>query len=874
MLLTSISIQNFQQYDKPFELKGLSAGINVIYGNNEAGKSTLLRALRAILFDRFNGKGAEDFVGYNGGCPEVKIQFDLGGNSYTLEKIFSKKKEGRAILTNEQGIKWTGTEAEIHLAELLKFDTIERGLTKSEQQGIYGVLWVEQGSAWQQVSVSNNLKASQAIQSVLNHELTDMLSQGKGESLLKRFSDELNEYQTEKTGKPKGVFKEILDSKEAAKQKLENLQDELSNYQKRVDQLSGYQRDLATLVDHQVEEKDKEQLETAQKHLRHAEEINEQHKKTKTDVELIELKHESAQKALKERLDLIENLQIETANEKSAQTKIKELETEVEQFEKNFKISTESLSKAKDCHERSQLTLKKARSYQKLTEVQKNIKHIEEQLNKAQTLNDEIKQKQHSLSEILIGSSTLADLRKLKEQVNSLQAKFDAVATRIKYSINEDSVKLNDDIIAGEGEVFISDKSIITFGSNKICIIPGGEELSAVQTKLDNAKKLLLNQFEQHHIVSLSEAEELFDKKKTLSSEIDSLQAHVQLISPNGIESLKQQLTDHQTEENILVKQLGDSDQISIDEAEALENSASKELTKCSDNERQVHDQLVKKQEALKHAKIALSSTKENLVLLIKKIEKTRNDNTDEQLKNIEKKIAHEKQMLREKLSELENTLLSLDYVGAASEVERRQQVLDNTKKRMADLKQTIRDLTIELQTSGHRGLAEEKEQAEQELKELCNEVQRLEMHVGSLNLLCQLIRENIQSAKELLVKPLTEAMTPYLKILFPNSEPIIDEEFCLQHILRDGIREPFENLSIGTREQLAILLRLAYADLLAEKGASVPVILDDALVNSDDIRREKMKQILHRASKKHQIILLTCHGNDYRDCGGKFLSI
>ena len=192
----------------------------------------------------------------------------------------------------------------------------------------------------------------------------------------------------------------------------------------------------------------------------------------------------------------------------------------------------------------------------------------------------------------------------------------------------------------------------------------------------------------------------------------------------------------------------------------------------------------------------------------------------------------------------------------------------------MDDLKQQIRYLTIELQTSGHRGLAEEKEQAEQALKDVYKEVDRLSMHVGSLNLLCQLIKENIQSAKEMLVKPITESMAPYLKILFPDSEPVIDEEFSLQYILRDGVREPFENLSIGTREQLAILLRLAYADLLAEKRASVPLILDDALVNSDDLRREKMKQILHRASKKHQIILLTCHGNDYRDSGGVFLSI
>ncbi|TIE09480.1 AAA family ATPase [Legionella pneumophila] len=229
MLIKSIAIENFQQYEKPFQLTGLSSGINVIYGDNEAGKSTLLRALRAILFDRFNGKGADDFAGYKGGCPEVKIEFELNGNSYSLEKVFSKKKDGRAVLTDEKGVQWTGSEAEIQLAELLKFEIAERGLAKSEQQGIYGVLWVEQGNAWQQVSISNNPKASQTIQNVLNHELTDMLSQGKGESLLKKFADELNEYQTEKGGKPRGKYKEKLDAKESAEEKVEELSNELNN---------------------------------------------------------------------------------------------------------------------------------------------------------------------------------------------------------------------------------------------------------------------------------------------------------------------------------------------------------------------------------------------------------------------------------------------------------------------------------------------------------------------------------------------------------------------------------------------------------------------------------------------------------------------
>ncbi|WP_412754352.1 AAA family ATPase [Legionella donaldsonii] len=871
MLLKSIAIENFQQYEKPFKLTGLSSGINVIYGDNETGKSTLLRALRAVLFDRFNGKGAEDFAGYKGGSPEVKIEFELDKNKYTLEKIFSKKKDGRALLTNEKGIQWTGTEAEIHLAELFKFENVERGLTKPEQQGIYGVLWVEQGSAWQQVSISNNNKASQTIQNVLSHELTDMLSQGKGETLLNKFCDELNEFQTEKGGKPRGKYKEKLEAKADAEQRLENLINELKTYQQKVDQLSDFQQELTSLIDNKIEENDTEQLEKALKQLKYVQEVNQQYEQCKQDLKLAELKHQTAETAWDERNKLIDNLHKETKSHDILLLQIEELETETNQLKKNLETAQKALATAQKNHEQSQLATKKARNYQKLVEVQSHIKRVDEQLKKVQALNSDITKKKNNLSQIKLDAAALQNLKKLNEQVSSLQMKFDTIATRIEYSIQKDSVKINDQSIAGEGELLISYRSILTFGNSHIFITPGGEELSTVQANLEEAKALLSAAFEQYQIASITAAEDLVEKKKFFSNEIKSLKTQIEVIAPNGIESLEQELTESQLEETRLKNLLGEAATTAIENAEDQERLFSSELAKCSDNERQAHDQFVKKEADLKHAKTTQSTTKESLTTMNNKLETARKDHADEDLKNTEQSIAEEEQQLKSKLESFENALQDLDHESAVSEVERRQGVLESTRNRIAEIKQQVRDLTIELQTSGHRGLAELKEQAEQELKDISKEIERIKMHVGSLNLLCQLIKENIQSAKEMLVKPLTASMAPYLKILFPDSEPVINEEFSLQHILRDGVRESFENLSIGTREQLAILLRLAYADLLAEKGASVPVILDDALVNSDDFRREKMKQILHRASKKHQIILLTCHGNDYRDCGGKF---
>jgi len=76
------------------------------------------------------------------------------------------------------------------------------------------------------------------------------------------------------------------------------------------------------------------------------------------------------------------------------------------------------------------------------------------------------------------------------------------------------------------------------------------------------------------------------------------------------------------------------------------------------------------------------------------------------------------------------------------------------------------------------------------------------------------------------------------------------------------------DGLSIGTREQLAVLARLTFADLLDEHGKKSPIILDDALVFSDDRRFGEMQRILDRAAERLQIIVLTCHVRAYFERG------
>lgn len=78
-----------------------------------------------------------------------------------------------------------------------------------------------------------------------------------------------------------------------------------------------------------------------------------------------------------------------------------------------------------------------------------------------------------------------------------------------------------------------------------------------------------------------------------------------------------------------------------------------------------------------------------------------------------------------------------------------------------------------------------------------------------------------------------------------------------------DWINPDTEELSAGARDQLYLGARLALVDVVA--GANpLPLILDDPFVHFDPFRRENTRNLLREASKKHQVILLTCH--DYYD--------
>ncbi len=90
-----------------------------------------------------------------------------------------------------------------------------------------------------------------------------------------------------------------------------------------------------------------------------------------------------------------------------------------------------------------------------------------------------------------------------------------------------------------------------------------------------------------------------------------------------------------------------------------------------------------------------------------------------------------------------------------------------------------------------------------------------------------------------------------------------------VQNIAAGGGQRAVDVLSVGTRDQLATLLRLAIAERIGSA-----IILDDQLVQSDQTRLEWFRAALHQAAALVQVVVLTCRQDDYMNPAGQSASI
>jgi len=118
-----------------------------------------------------------------------------------------------------------------------------------------------------------------------------------------------------------------------------------------------------------------------------------------------------------------------------------------------------------------------------------------------------------------------------------------------------------------------------------------------------------------------------------------------------------------------------------------------------------------------------------------------------------------------------------------------------------------------------------------------------------------------LEELDEGVYEPFTALVSQYLAILTNNRYRNVPSGTSLPAavVRRDGRSLPYDLLSAGTKDLFALAIRLAMAEFFLG-GTEGFLVLDDPLVDLDPDRQRQAAAVLTEFSKKHQLVIFTCH--------------
>lgn len=229
----------------------------------------------------------------------------------------------------------------------------------------------------------------------------------------------------------------------------------------------------------------------------------------------------------------------------------------------------------------------------------------------------------------------------------------------------------------------------------------------------------------------------------------------------------------------------------------------------------------------------------------------------------------------REKVEALQAAVLSepafRDAVAALDAARTAEATAADTIRRLAT---RIDNLKSEQAGADEDGLAGQVDTLAGTLERQDADVKRLEAEGKALLLLAATLDSIEAKARDAFFEPVTRRLQPHLKAVFGAADLGFKDAFAISGLTRSGLHEDFEALSDGTQEQLSVLVRLAFAELLSERGLPVPLVFDDPLVYSDDQRLAAICRELEKAAAQLQIIVMTCRATAFQTISGHRLSV
>lgn len=886
MILRSIEISGWRCFLESVAVGPFSDQLNVIYGPNGTGKTSLFEALRSALMDNYFVTGQEINEIRPWGralSPKVAVSFQHQGTEYRVNKQFLDG--GFSILARKENGDYRplaeGRQADDMIRGLFSKNSPGKGLSQSKHWGVAQVLWAPQGQL-RLSELSGDLIDN--IHTTLGLQLSDKAAGPIEERVGEHFLQFYTPQGKIKTGKGAPPLIELQDAVSKAKEKKAIASEALGRSEdasRKVEDLGSRLRqrnieagELVKSVERAREQADRFRT------LKGAEAAK------RSDYEKIAAQYAQ----LNEHIGIIQEAESGLDELRAALVKLESelpvLQRESEGIEKLRQEAEAKLGAARKGAEVVALAEKDAEEGRGYLNGLQACDELGKRLRKIETA-------ERSLAGLTKERSTLVapdgrsikTLRKLYQERDEAKLLMDTALLSLEI-VPEISGRL--DIVKGEepGSMQLAaGASTIIKGSPEIVAIIKGiakMRISGAPGDVDTFRRTFREKqgkieeaTRPYGTADLEALEELSDKAAHLDKQIGEAQKELAVLcegddkatliserartaainsnierehpdwkaNPPDPEVLRRKALDLKRD-NILAVRDADRDWKEAERAASkARESAAASFHKTEETQKAIKKAEIRLADAIKDGKTKEERGKELHLLLLDR------DATKEALEEMRAKLDEFVGNPTESLAKLEN-------------------ILDATRADIQEIRDGERTAIGNLETLIAGGPYSLLASAEEEISRLEEAIRRETVEMDSIRMLHETLADCRSSILAAYARPVEEAATRLMhRIAGRRTGKIEIGDLLTPSGVSPESAESIvavENLSGGEQEQLYFATRLALAEVLAKDERQM-VVLDDVLTATDTPRFARILTILEEAVGKLQVLILTCHPERYR---------
>ena len=869
MRLHRVRLKNYRgvaDCDVEFPAKG----VTVVEGDNEVGKSCIPEALDLILseLDSSGKKKIREIIPvHRDEGPEVEVELSTGKYRFVYFKRWHRKPETRLEVTEPQREQLIGRQAHERVKAILD-QTLDRDLWKA--------MTIEQGT-----EPGLPRFGVPSLGQALDLAAGGTQAASGDDDLWERICAERLRYWTG-TGKLSQERKAQTDRIDQAQGKITDLETRLQAIEDSAAEaalLASQEGDLINRHDEAAETVD-----TLSKQWEAIEGLRDQIERLSADYTAAQAQHQVIEGSRQRRHELVD-----AATDRGRE--LASLEAEVE-------LASPELALAMQRNEDANAALRAAQNALRIAQEKLRLANDDRDYRRNQIEKEQLHERHERLlgaqenlrlAEVVLDSSQINDqLVDQIEQAGLEEARAKAALEASVASVEATALSALSVFIKGEEismdtdavqRAHVTDDWELVVPEIVQVRVLAGHESQDLATDFETARQEHARLCAQGEVGNLAEARQKADERREAErnrdQSIEAIKENLRDLTPEGLtqklEGLTKRVTSYPADRPQAPPLPED-----LDEAKKFVSNAENKAEECQTEVERCESIAETAAEASRQAEIdaavqaeKLKNVRDAMKLTEQKLEKARREQPDSDLDEALSTTETVVQNAATALNQAKIELRAQDPDSLKAKLDNARDVKAKAEDDLRINQDRQRDLRATLEAHGEAGLHSQLNEANSEYQRLTRKHQRIESRAQAALLLHKTFEQRRQEAHQRYVAPFKEQIEQLGRIVFgPTFEVELDGDLRVAQRTLHGKTLDLGQLSVGAREQLAVVCRLACAAIVSPDGGGAPVVIDDALGWSDPSRLQAMGAVIAAAGRDCQVIVLTCTPGRYAYVG------